>query len=298
MITKFGKRFLTSYLAGAPGFIKKDIAVGIATNADYALSDTNSRLGFEFYRIQASFGSIDIQTVGSNTTYAVIYKATLPQDVAGIITEVGLYPQLKTSNLNSDSNMISDFENNLLWLDSTSTPASIISSPTVAPFPRIGNALIPITAASNTTKEYVSDIGTFSINGYSGNDTIVLAYNQSDTNLSSITIKFYSSDTEYFYTTIAAPLTSGNKVLSTTFSSLLASAGNPDMNSIYKVGIAATAKNTGSTTINLEGLRINDEDTFDAAYGLISRSILATPLEKMAGRPADIEFRLEISFSG
>jgi hypothetical protein len=298
MITKFGKRFITSYLAGIAGFAKKDIAVGIATNQDYALSDTNSRLGFEFYRLQASFGSIDIQTVGSNTTYAVIYKATLPQDLAGTITEVGLYPQLKTSNSNSDSNIISDFENNLLWIDSTGTPAEIISSPTTAPFPRIGNALIPITATASTSKEYVSDIGVFNMNGFSANDTIVLAYNQADTNLSSITIKFYSSDTEYFYTTIAAPLTAGNKILPVTFSSLASSAGNPDISSVYKVGITATAKNTGSTTINLEGLRVNDEDTFDSAYGLISRSILATPLEKMAGRPADIEFRLEISFSG
>jgi hypothetical protein len=298
MITKFGKRFLTSYLAGISTFSKKDIAVGIANGTDYALSDTNSRLGFEFYRIQASFGSIDIQTNNNVSTYAVVYKATLPQDVAGTITEIGLYPQTQSSNSNYDSNMISDFENNLLWLDSSGVPASIISSPSVAPFPRIGNALIPVIATSNSTKEYISNIGNFNISGYSGNDTIVLAYNQADTNLSSITIKFYSSDTEYFYTTIAAPATSGNKIIPTTFSSLLSSAGNPDMNSIYKVGILATAKNTGATTINLEGLRINDEDTFDAAYGLISRSLLATPLEKKAGRPADIEFRLEISFGG
>ena len=58
-ITKFGKRFLTSYLAGNVSFGNKDIAIGIGSTAS---ADTDTRLGFEFYRVPVSFGSVDIVT--------------------------------------------------------------------------------------------------------------------------------------------------------------------------------------------------------------------------------------------
>jgi hypothetical protein len=62
MITRFGKRFITSYLAGLNSFSKQDLAIGIADNTDYALADTNSRLGFEFYRLPATLSSVDIRS--------------------------------------------------------------------------------------------------------------------------------------------------------------------------------------------------------------------------------------------
>jgi hypothetical protein len=98
MITKFGKRFITNYLAGNINFSNKDIALGIGTTAVNA-NGNDTRLEFEFYRLPASFGSIDIQTndTGSpivardgvttipaySSIYYVIYKATIPQDIAG-----------------------------------------------------------------------------------------------------------------------------------------------------------------------------------------------------------------------
>jgi hypothetical protein len=46
----------------------------------------------------------------------------------------------------------------------------------------------------------------------------------------------------------------------------------------------------------MDGLRINDEDTFDPIFGLISRTALATPLEKALGRQIDVEYRLDLGF--
>ena len=37
--------------------------------------------------------STDIQTSGGVTTYSIIYKSTIPQDISGTVNEVGLYPQ-------------------------------------------------------------------------------------------------------------------------------------------------------------------------------------------------------------
>ena len=74
VITKYGKRFLTSFLAGRDSFSSKSMAFGIDSTA---AADTDTRLGFEFYRVPVSFGSTDIQTANDTTTYAVVYKATM-----------------------------------------------------------------------------------------------------------------------------------------------------------------------------------------------------------------------------
>ena len=58
----------------------------------------------------------------------------------------------------------------------------------------------------------------------------------------------------------------------------------------------AITASAGNTTVYLDAIRINDEDTFDPGYGLISRSVLSTPLIKKAGRPVDIEYKLQLDF--
>jgi hypothetical protein len=111
VITKFGKRFLTNYLAGNITSNSKSMALGIATSSEYPVSISNTRLGFEAYSIPVNFGSIDIQQVfasngdpvldaESNPTfnYAVVYKSTIPQNLVGVINEIGIYPSGQKSN--------------------------------------------------------------------------------------------------------------------------------------------------------------------------------------------------------
>lgn len=297
MITKFGRRFLASYIAGMVNFSKQDIAIGIATESDYAESNTNTRLGFEFYRLPVSFGSIDITTDGGgNSTYAVVYKTTLPQDIAGTITEISLYPGSRTSTNNFDSKFISDFENNLVWFNSSQEiPALVAYSEETPnyPVPRIGSSLIMIDVPTGSSEEYKSSIDPFDISGYSGNDSLTLAYHKEDTNLASIKIKFYSSDTSYYMGTFTASGSAGAKLQSINISALT-SHNNPST-TITKIGIEVIA-GAGDTVVYLDGLRINDEDTFDPTYGMIARDVLATPLQKKAGKPVDIEYKIGLTF--
>lgn len=291
MITKFGKRFIAQYLAGNVTFPAQDIAVGIdSTTEDVNGNDT--RLGFEFYRLPVTLGTIDIQTDQSgNSTYAVVYKTTLPQDVAGIIKEVGLYPSSRISVNNFDSKFLADFENNLLWLDANDNNPELVSTPT----PRIGATMSKIVCSSSQSIEYKSRYSSFDISGYSVNDTVTLAYNQADSNLNSIKVKFYSSDTAYSYITFDNLSGTGEKIIQKSISTMQ-TYGSPDITSVNKIGIEVSAKNTGSTTVYLDGIRINDEDTFDPRFGLIARTVLPAALDKKAGRPADIEFRLGIDY--
>jgi archaellum component FlaF (FlaF/FlaG flagellin family) len=298
IITKFGKRFLTQYLAGKGAGQPKDIAIGVGSSA---ASINNTQLDFEFYRIRAAIESADIQTDSSTgiSSYAVVYKATLPVDVAGYIHEVGLFPSISFGDTDYQSQMISTFENPLSWLDEASLPAESATDPV----PPIGANWMQVTSAAGVAKEYFYNID-LDLNGYSSSDSVTLAYRQEDLNLDYVFIRFYSSDTNYYEVRFDGS-TIGDKLskieLRYPYNNLNIdnatgyNVGTPtkDIN-VISVGVKA---NTGTTAnVLFDGLRINDEDSFRTDYGMISRSVLTTPQIKQLGKEMDIEYRLGINF--
>jgi hypothetical protein len=297
IITKFGKRFLTNFIAGNVAFDSKDMALGIANNLDYAVSASNSRLGFEFYRLPISYGGIDIQSDGSGGfNYSVIYKTTIPQDVAGIVKEVGIYPGLRSSVNNYDDKFLTDFEDNTLWTlssDGVTFPPIVTSNN-----PRIGKYLVQMsTSGSSSSIQYNTSVNNLDISGYSVNDTLSFAFYEADANLANIKIRFYSSATDYYEAQVTGDGSAGNRIKSVPLGTMLNNPiNNPDAMAISKIGIVVTSDSGGAASVYFDGIRINDEDTFDPSYGLISRSSLTTPLNKLAGRQVDIEYRLDLSF--
>lgn len=287
VITKYGKRFLTGFLSGRDSFNSKTMAFGIDSTS---ATDTDTRLGFEFYRTPVEFGSTDIQTLNDITTYAVVYKTTIPQDVSGYITEVGIYPEFRDSISSYDSKFIADFESQLDW---TNTPS--ISSGNS----RIGQYTLNMSSDGTSAKEYKSNIQQIDLSGYSVNDTIRLAYYKQDTNLNNIIIKFYSSSTDYYSVTITPEAGTGYKISSDILLSNLflnASTSNVDPTNINQIGITITPASGTTTSVDMDALRINDEDTFSPDFGLISRSVLSTPLMKVSGRQVEVEYRLDLGF--
>lgn len=304
ILTKFGKRFLTNYLAGTLGFASKAIAVGIGSTPA-TVDDT--RLDFEFYKapVEVSSPNIETDSITGITTYSVIYKTSLPNDVVGIIKEVGLFPSQSKTKTDYSNRYISSFENSLPWLDSLGNNPTLVTSPT----PRLGSSLFQLIAPSVTspatysTKEYWFNVS-FDLSGYSIYDSLTLAFRQADTNLDYIYIRFYSGDTDYFETriigdsSIVSPETP-DKIKSKTLAELLGSSyksGTPDASSINKILVGAKSKTTSGTTVYMDGLKINDEDSFDPIYGLISRSVLSSSITKVSGKQMDIEYKLGLSF--
>ncbi len=290
VITKFGKRFLTNFVAGNVFGFSKDMAFGIDSTA---ATENDTRLGFEFYRTPVLFGTPDIQTVSNTTSYAVVYKTTIPQDIVGEVYEVGIYPSTRSSINDFDSKYISDFNDSLDWEDSSGNNPSVIDSNY-----RIGGNVLRMYATSTTPREYKSNINSLDLSGYSTLDTIRLAYYREDANLASIKIRLYSDPTRYYEATIVPTSGNGYKIsadipLSTFFSGSTSPA--PDITNINQVGIIVTAS-AGTTYVGMDGLRINDEDTFDPTFGMISRSVLSTPLSKVSGRQVDVEYRLSLGF--
>lgn len=280
IVTKFGKRFFTNFIAGNISTSTKDLAIGIdGTTA----TENDTRLGFEFYRTPVYLSSTDIQTVDEVTTYSVVYKATLPQDIAGTISEVGLYPSTRTSLNNFDSKFLTDFSSALDWID-----ANGFYPETVFTNAKIGDSLLKL-----STDEYISN-AYLDLSGYSSLDTFRIAYYCNNTSSGTIRVRLYSSDTDYYQYSINVNNTVGYKVSDDIFinSLLTVGSGSPDSSQIIKIGIAKT----GSADVDVDAIRINDEDTFDPIFGLISRAVLSPVVTKSAGRQIDIEYRLDLSF--
>ena len=110
----------------------------------------------------------------------------------------------------------------------------------------------------------------------------------------------YDSNNNYYEIRYAGDLTTtGDKIKSLTLNNLYSSGyglGSPDQTSIVKIGVGVKAKASGASTVLFDGLRINDEDAFRTDYGLISRSVLTTPIVKTLGKQMVIEYRVGLSF--
>jgi hypothetical protein len=256
-------------------------------------SDVDTRLGFEIYRTPVSLGSTDIQIENDTTTYSIIYKATIPQDVSGVISEIGLYPSLRTSSNSYDSKFIADFDKYFDWTDlnNYSPATSTVGA-------KVGGNVLTMTSNASSSNEYKTKIS-LDLEGYSNQDSLTIAYYKEDVNLNKITLKFYSSDSDYYYVDITPQSGTGYKIsydinLSTLFGNIV---GSPSKSEIIKIGVVIVPNASVSTSVGIDSLRINDEDTFDPIFGLLSRTILSSPyLTKTAGRQIDIEYRLDLDF--
>jgi hypothetical protein len=293
VLTKFGKRYATQLLAGQSGSTSKDIAIGIGSAA---ATENDTQLNFEFYRAQVNLSSIDIQTspVTGLSTYGVVYKTTIPVDVAGIISEVGLYPSITWGATDYASKSLSTFENSQAWKNDSGEYATSATYP-VSP---TGASSVSLTATSSSSNKYSSDIN-LDILGYSANDSLTISYLQKDLNLDYVFVRLYSSNSDYYEIRYPSTNSIGHKIQSLTLNNLYSSGyglGLPDSSSIIKIAVGIHAKSSGSSTVLLDGIRINDEDSFKPDYGLISRSVLSDPITKSLGRQMDIEYRLGLTF--
>lgn len=295
ILTKFGKRYITQYLAGKNSSQDKDIAIGIGSTAA-TVNDT--QLDFEFYRSAVNISSVDIQTssLTGESTYGVVYKTTIPVDISGVINEVGLFPGITFGTTDYASKSISSFEDNQSWTDSSGNNPSLVMTSS----PKIGSYYLSVDAAVSQSKNYFYDFN-LDISGYSANDSMTIAYYQSDLNLDYVFFRAYDSQNNYYEIRYPGDTLIGYKINSLNLNNLYSSgfnSGNPDQTSIVKISIGVKSKSSGSTNVLFDGLRINDEDAFRSDYGMISRSVLSSNnlITKSLGKQMDIEYRLGLAF--
>lgn len=278
MITASGRTFIKRYLAGQSGTLVGAIGVGIG-NAAPTTADT--RLQFEFARIPVAVTDYDF------ATDQLIFKGTLAEEVEGVIYEVGLWTaETNSASGNQESRLITTFDSETEeWDIETFDTANT----------RIGvDSLKHTPAASGTSASILTGI-TLDLSDFTSLDTIVMAFNVGNANTASSKVRFRTDASNYYEFTVSAP-TSGYKFVS--FQKGTATVvGSPDWSNINEIEVRTTATAGGAASVQYDGLRVEDVDSIAPEYGLIARSVLATPITKAEGVVRDVEYALPVNIT-
>ena len=277
IITNIGKRHILNYLADKVTDRSRYIGIGIGsatpTSADY-------KLQFEINKYQVYTSTIDY------SSNVIIMKAQLPLQLAATISELALFPGVSTSRAAEDR-VITFFNNDASW-----TNGSYISESANS---KINNTSFQIESSNGAIVTSSSTDIPFDISGYSTDDSISIAFKQNDGNLQYIDISFSSSDTDYYKYRINGTSVIGHRIVEVPLVDFFANPVGDPKDSISKISITVKANASTSTSVDFDGMRINDNDTYIQETGAISRAALINPIVKEFGRILDLEYRLVIA---
>lgn len=246
---------------------------------DTAAQTSDTTLEFEFARVPISLTSFDF--VGDK----LVFKGTIPAEVAGKIYEVGVWTDEADPQAgNQGSRLVTSFDSEAeTWTNGTFDTNTV----------RIGADSLKHTpgASASTTSTMSNLILDFSAN--SSADKFVFAYNVDNANTASIKFRFMKDASNYYEFLVSAP-TSGYKI--TTFTKGAATiVGTPDWDEIYELSVVTTSTGAGVSSVEFDGIRLEDVDTLSPTYGLIARFIPAAPIVKLEGAVFDFEYTLNVT---
>lgn len=277
LLTTEGKRLILRYLAGQSPSLAAAIGLGVsataATVADVAL-------GFEVQRIAVNLKNADY------TNNVVLFKGTIDQDDVFNLYEAGLWSASANSLSGEfDSKMITTFETDLE--DWTNAVVDTTAN-------RTSSDAIKVSAAISSTTQTRLDVE-MDLSGYSANDTFYLAFSKPNNNISTIKLIFEDvlSGGSVSLTKTVSALPTGYNVLAFRKGDFTAS-GTIDWNNITRFGFDVTAGGTAGYVI-LDGLRVEDLDTPNQDFVLVSHTVLSSPLAKTNTAPMDVEYALDFN---
>ena len=153
---------------------------------------------------------------------------------------------------------------------------------------RVGDTALFVKSADTIT---ITDAQKFSnLGAYSSEDVLYFAYSKLPLTTPTVTVKFFTNSLNYYTFTFVLNDTTNYGILNQTLS-LASLTGNPSWSSIKYVEINSTAD------VCIDAIRINDNGLPDNVTGLVSRTVLPTPIIKSPGDSIDIEYYLAISFN-
>ena len=297
VITNFGKDAIWKYLCGSVPEWGGAIAVGAGTTA---AASGDKKLEFEFARNSTLLKSPSL----SGSDRIITLKTSLEPNVSGIINEVGVYNTLGPTNPSTfDGRIITQFGegvndsgevNPLEWSYNIKTTIDSTTS-------RIGSQNIQIDGTAGNVVSYLGGTNTaaqgylsIDLTKYSPLDTLEIAYKLiTAISTSGKTMKITFYDDQQTPAAISKTWTFGSSVSvgyynnTATLSEFTAVSGTFNYNvSIIKVETDAK--------VSFDAIRIDDTDSTDTTYGLVSRAVLGTPITKKNGDNIDIEYRLTL----
>jgi len=292
IITANGTRAILQYLTGASQDWASSIAVGAIPITPSSVDIT---LKYEIAR-----SAVTMKSYKYGFPNQIIVKGTLSPEVSANIYEVGVYPYNTSQVLGKrDQLIIDDFSLAYNWLFSQIS----------------GSAVSNIPASSNSTyyniftpqSIYSPRVGLYSINmlpnsimsnshlyvnlsSYTSLNTLDFLVNVPNSSSGTMTValtdvngKTTSSPLSYSFNGSTLP---GYQVLSANLPSDIISLSTIKTITINTVG--------SNSNIVVDAIRISLLSEIGDLSGLISRSVLTTPIAKTYGTPLDIEYYIQI----
>lgn len=273
LITTEGKRLILRVLAEQASSIGQAIGLGVGA---VAATVADTRLQWEIDRQGIAIKNVDY------TNSRVIMKTTLPQNSIYTIYEMGLWSQF-TNSFNSDnvSKVLTTFETAFeTWTNTTLDATQSRTSP--------DSVKISAAISSTTTASTSVDLD---LTGYSALDQFSIAFYKANNNITTLALKFDSATGSYEKSATVTALPVGYNILTLNKGDFVAT-GTPDWSAITTMNVKVTAGATAGNLI-LDGIRIEDGDTLNPSYVLVSRSVLGSPLVKTDSSPMDVEYAIE-----
>lgn len=273
LITTEGKRLILRVLAEQASSLGQAIGLGVGAEA---ATVGDLRLQWEIDRQQIAIRNVDYDNS------RVIMKTTLPQNSIYKIYEIGLWSQF-TNDFNSDnvSRVLTTFETSFEnWTNTTVDSTQSRTSP--------DSVKIDAGASATTTSSLGVELD---LSGYSALDTFNIAFYKANNNITTLKLNFASTGGSWEGSATVSALPTGYNIISIAKGAFTAT-GTPDWSAITTMSVKVTAGGSAGYLI-MDGIRIEDGDTLNPAYALVSRSVLGSPLTKTDSSPMDIEYALE-----
>jgi len=275
LITDNGKLWIKEFLPGGGADLASTLVVGVGSAAE---TPTDSMLQFETARVDIDVISYD------NVTGLLIFKGTLEPEMVGSIYEIGLFTQPTNAvAAGYGSRILTDFD------QSDEAWSGAIWDTVNA---RIGADGIKHAPAASSTQS--SSLGVqLDLSGYSGADTISLAFHNTNTNVASATVRLKTDASNYYYFSATSPA-AGYNIASFQKSAALQT-GSPNWSTINTIEIVTVSNSGGSSIVLWDGIRIEDADSINPEYLMLARKVAPAPIAKVAGIAKEIEYGIPIS---
>lgn len=276
MITTLGKLYVKRYLAKQVPDIAKSISIGVGPVSE---SVSHTAMQFEIGRADITVVSFDY------VNNKLVFKASVPQDISGKIYEVSIWSQ-RVSTFAGDyiSRTLTTFDSaSEVWSTGTFQSANA----------RVGADALRLAPTTSATAVSALTNLLFDLSGNSGSDAFSIAYYNGNANTANFKVRFKTDASNYYTIQVTSPAT-GYQV-STVAKSAATVTGTPSWANLTSIEVEVVAGAGGAASFDFDGLRIEDTDTIDPNYVMVSRELLGAPVTKVAGRVQDIEFSLPVT---
>ena len=274
----------------------------LVTSVSGLIPDT--RLEFSTSQVPVSLSFLD----NAGDFDAIVFKGAIPASGSGSeaqkIYELGIFPPgLSTVSSFSQTSLFNGARTDgwtlggITLQDNTgsSTPGTssyITSALTSFPF-RVGDTALFL-KSGQTVKSSIGDYSRLST--YGSEDFISLAISKASSSTPTITIRFYVNANVYYTLTYIGtagkPYEILNKSLNPSEAVMTSSNGvSPSWNTIRYVEISSNAD------VVIDAIRVNDNIEIDPTYGMVSRTVLDTPIIKNTSQSLEIEYYLSLTFN-